>query len=110
MALSYLVRFLTGVIPGEPLVGMQAAALPFRLTYLGWITAGGSMPGNLMVAGIFGTALTVLSGADPTMATTFAVTLSLVGILINQSLHDNQCSGYTRLISSLRKEISKWYV
>ena len=76
--------FLTGIILGEPLVGMQAAAY-IQLTYLGWITAGGSMPGNLMVAGIFGTALTVLSGADPTMATTFAVTLSLVGILINQA-------------------------
>ena len=62
--------FLTGVILGEPLVGLQAAAY-IQLTYLGWITAGGSMPGNLM--------------ADPTMATTFAVTLSLVGILINQA-------------------------
>ena len=52
--------FLTGVIMGEPVLGMQAAAY-IQLTYLGWITAGGSMPGNLMVAGIYGTALTVLS-------------------------------------------------
>ena len=56
--------FLTGVIMGEPVLGMQAAAY-IQLTYLGWITAGGSMPGNLMVAGIYGAALTVLSGADP---------------------------------------------
>lgn len=49
--------FLTGVIMGEPVLGMQAAAY-IQLTYLGWITAGGSMPGNLMVAGIYGTALT----------------------------------------------------
>ena len=76
--------FLAGVVLGEPLVGMQAAAY-IQLTYLGWITAGGSMPGNLMVAGIFGTALTVLSGAEPTLAPTFAAVLSLIGILINQA-------------------------
>ena len=76
--------FLTGVIMGEPVLGMQAAAY-IQLTYLGWITAGGSMPGNLMVAGIYGTALTVLSGADPKLAVSFAVTLSLLGILINQA-------------------------
>ena len=58
--------FLAGVVLGEPLVGMQAAAY-IQLTYLGWITAGGSMPGNLMVAGIF------------------AAVLSLIGILINQA-------------------------
>ena len=69
---------------GEPVLGMQAAAY-IQLTYLGWITAGGSMPGNLMVAGIYGTALTVLSGADPKLAVSFAVTLSLLGILINQA-------------------------
>lgn len=71
--------FLTGVIMGEPVLGMQAAAY-IQLTYLGWITAGGSMPGNLMVAGIYGTALTILSGADPKLAVSFAVTLSLLGI------------------------------
>ena len=76
--------FLTGVIMGEPVLGMQAAAY-IQLTYLGWITAGGSMPGHLMVAGIYGTALTVLSGADPKLAVSFAVTLSLLGILINQA-------------------------
>lgn len=76
--------FLTGIILGQPLLGMQAAAY-IQLAYLGWITAGGSMPGNLMVAGIFGTALTILSGAPPAMATSFAAVFSLVGILINQA-------------------------
>lgn len=76
--------FLVGVIMGQPVLGMQAAAY-IQLTYLGWITAGGSMPGNLMVAGIYGTALTIISGADPKMAVSFAVTLSLLGILINQA-------------------------
>ena len=77
--------FLAGVIMGDPVLGMKAAAY-IQLTYLGWITAGGSMPGNLMVAGIYGTALTILSGASPEMAVTFAVTLSLIGILFYQGL------------------------
>lgn len=76
--------FLVGIILGDPMLGMQAGAY-IQLTYLGWIVAGGAMPGNLMVAGIFGTALTILSGAEATMATTFAVTLSVVGIVMNMA-------------------------
>lgn len=49
------------------------------------ITAGGTMPGNLMVAGVFGTALTIISGASPSLAPTFAVPFSLLGISINQA-------------------------
>ena len=76
--------FLTALALGEPQTGMVAAAY-IQLTYLGWITAGGTMPGNLMVAGVFGTALTILSGADPALAPTFAVPFSLIGILMNQA-------------------------
>ncbi|MBS6502131.1 MAG: PTS sugar transporter subunit IIC [Clostridium sp.] len=78
------VGFLVAVCMGEPVRGMQAAAY-IQLTYLGWITAGGTMPGNLMAAGVFGTALTLISGAEPSLAPTFAVPFSLLGILINQS-------------------------
>lgn len=74
------VGFLVALAMGKPLEGMQAAAY-INLAYLGWITAGGTMPGNLMVAGVFGTALTLLSGADPKLAVTFAVPFSLLGIL-----------------------------
>lgn len=76
--------FLVAVVMGNPIAGMQAAAY-IQLTYLGWITAGGTMPGNLMVAGVFGTALTLISGAEPSLAPTFAVTFSLLGILLNQA-------------------------
>lgn len=78
------VGFLTALALGSPVEGMIAAA-SIQLTYLGWITAGGTMPGNLMVAGVFGTALTIISGADPSLAPTFAVPFSLLGILINQA-------------------------
>jgi mannose/fructose/N-acetylgalactosamine-specific phosphotransferase system component IIC len=78
------VGFLVALAMGEPMEGMKAAAY-IQLTYLGWITAGGTMPGNLMAAGVFGTALTLLSGADPKLAPTFAVPFSLLGIFINQA-------------------------
>ncbi len=76
--------FLVALAMGEPTKGMMAAAF-IQLTYLGWITAGGTMPGNLMVAGVFGTALTLLSGASPELAPTFAVPFALFGILLNQA-------------------------
>lgn len=76
--------FMVAVAMGDPINGMKAAAY-IQLTYLGWITAGGTMPGNLMVAGVFGTALTIISGASPNLAPTFAVPFSLLGILINQA-------------------------
>ncbi|MDK2801689.1 MAG: D-glucosaminate system component [Clostridiales bacterium] len=72
--------FLVALAMGEPIKGMMAAAY-INMAYLGWITAGGTMPGNLMIAGVFGTALTLLSGADPKMAVTFAVPFSMLGIL-----------------------------
>ncbi len=78
------VGFLVALAMGQPIEGMQAAAY-IQLTYLGWITAGGTMPGNLMAAGVFGTALTLISGADPVLAPTFAVPFSLLGIFINQA-------------------------
>ena len=74
--------FLVGVFMGQPVEGTIAAAT-IQLAYLGWITAGGSMPGNLMVAGIYGTAFTLMAGVDPQQAVVYATIFSLVGILIN---------------------------
>lgn len=74
---------LVGVFMGDPMTGMLAGA-NIQLIYLGWISAGGTMPSNTIVAGIFGTAMTILSGADPTMAVTFAIPFSMLGLLLNQ--------------------------
>lgn len=74
---------LVGVFMGDPMTGMIAGA-SIQLIYLGWISAGGTMPSNTIVAGIFGTAMTILSGADPTMAVTFAIPFSMLGLLLNQ--------------------------
>ena len=40
---------------GDPVTGMVAGAT-INLAYLGWITAGGSMPGKLSVAGFWNSA------------------------------------------------------
>jgi len=74
---------LVGIIMGDPMTGMLAGA-NIQLIYLGWISAGGTMPSNTIVAGIFGTVMTILSGADPTMAVTFAIPFSMLGLLLNQ--------------------------
>lgn len=74
---------LVGLFMGNPMLGMLAGA-NIQLIYLGWISAGGTMPSNTIVAGIFGTAMTILSGADPKMAVTFAIPFSMLGLLLNQ--------------------------
>lgn len=74
---------LVGVFMGDPMLGMMAGA-NIQLIYLGWISAGGTMPSNTIVAGVFGTAMTILSGADAKMAVTFAIPFSMLGLLLNQ--------------------------
>lgn len=73
---------LVGIFMGDPMLGMLAGA-NIQLIYLGWMSVGGTMPSNTMVAGIFGTAVTILAGADATMAVTFAIPFSMFGLLLN---------------------------
>ena len=73
---------LVGLFMGDPMLGMLAGA-NINLVYLGWMSVGGTMPSNTMVAGIFGSAMTILAGADPTLATTFAIPFSMFGLLLN---------------------------
>lgn len=72
--------FLVGLMMGQPLQGMMIAAA-INLPYVGFITAGGSMPGNPMFAGPVGTALALVSGVDIYTATTMGVILGSVAIL-----------------------------
>lgn len=74
---------LVGIFMGHPMLGMLVGA-NIQLVYLGWINAGGVMPSNTMVAGIYGTALTILSSANPKLAVTFAIPFSLLGLLMVQ--------------------------
>ncbi|UWM63502.1 PTS system mannose/fructose/sorbose family transporter subunit IID [Enterobacter sp. CP102] len=74
---------LVGIIMGDPILGMMAGA-NIQLIYLGWISAGGTIPSNTMVAGILGTSMTILSGASPALAVTFAIPFSMLGLLSHQ--------------------------
>lgn len=72
--------FLVGIAMGKPIDGMMIGAA-INLPYVGFITAGGSMPGNPMFAGPVGTALAIASGLDTATATTVGVILGSVSIL-----------------------------
>lgn len=72
--------FLVGIAMGKPIEGMMIGAA-INLPYVGFITAGGSMPGNPMFAGPVGTALALVSGLDIGTATTVGVILGSVAIL-----------------------------
>ena len=71
---------IVGLILGEPLLGMLAGAT-INLVYIGWISAGGTMPSNIGIAGVYGTALTILAHAEPELAIAFAIPIGLLGVL-----------------------------
>ncbi|MBR5755340.1 MAG: PTS sugar transporter subunit IIC [Erysipelotrichaceae bacterium] len=71
--------FLVALVMGQPLRGMQIAAA-INLPYIGFITAGGSMPGNAMFAGPVGTALALVAGLDYTQASVVGVILGSVAV------------------------------
>lgn len=73
--------FLVGLVLGKPVEGMMIAAA-INLPYVGFITAGGSMPGNPQFAGPVGTALALVSGLDVNSATTVGVILGSVTIMV----------------------------
>ena len=66
---------------GQPLEGAMIAAA-INLPYVGFITAGGTMPGNPQFAGTVGTALALTSGMDVATATSIGVLLGSLGILL----------------------------
>lgn len=72
-----------GLILGDPLTGLLAGAT-INLAYIGWISAGGTMPSNIGCAGVYGTAITILAQADPNLAITFAIPIGLLGTFLFQ--------------------------
>lgn len=74
---------IVGIILGDPLTGLLAGAT-INLAYIGWISAGGTMPSNIGIAGVYGTAITILASADPSLAITFAIPIGLLGVLLFQ--------------------------
>lgn len=72
---------ITGIILGDPLVGAMTGA-SINLVYLGFISAGGSMPADMALAGILGTAFAITGGLDAQTALSVAVPIGLLGTLV----------------------------
>ena len=72
---------ITGIILGNPLVGAMTGAT-INLVYLGFISAGGSMPADMALAGILGTAFAITGGLDAQTALSVAVPIGLLGTLV----------------------------
>ena len=70
-----------GLILGHPVEGAVIGA-SISLVYIGFVSAGGSMPADISLAGILGTVYAVSSGVDASTALTLAVPIGLLGTVI----------------------------
>jgi mannose PTS system EIID component len=73
--------FLVGIILGDPVKGAEIGAV-INLLYIGFISAGGSIPSDPSLAGWVGTALAIGSGADARTAITIGAAVGLLGTVI----------------------------
>jgi PTS system mannose-specific IIC component len=67
-----------GLILGDVGAGMKLGAA-INAIYLGFISTGGSLPGDLIFAGYIGTALGMVAGLDAETALSLVVPLGLLG-------------------------------
>ena len=70
-----------GFILGDPVTGTIIGAT-INLMYIWFISAGGSMPADMSLAGILGTALAISQGLEMNAALAVAVPLGLLGALV----------------------------
>lgn len=73
--------FLVGLVLGDPVTGTIVGAT-INLMYLGFISAGGALPGDPCLAGTLGTAIAIASGIEAEAALALAVPIGLLGTLI----------------------------
>jgi mannose/fructose/N-acetylgalactosamine-specific phosphotransferase system component IIC len=73
--------FFVGLILGDPATGTLIGAA-INLIYLGFISAGGSIPGDPALAGWVGTTLAMAGGLDYAQALALAVPIGLLGTII----------------------------
>ncbi len=79
-----------GLILGDPVQGTIIGA-NINIIYLGIISAGGSLPSDSGMAGIFSTAFALASGLDLNTALALAIPLGLLGGLMNTLIMTLQC-------------------
>lgn len=73
--------FLTGCVLGDPVAGAVIGGT-INLVYLGFISAGGSMPADMALAGVLGVSYAITGGLDADTALAIAVPLGLLGTII----------------------------
>ncbi|MDO4313943.1 MAG: PTS sugar transporter subunit IIC [Eubacteriales bacterium] len=73
--------FITGCFLGDPVTGAVVGAT-INLVYLGFISAGGSMPADMALAGVLGTAYAITGNLDANTALAIAVPLGLLGTIV----------------------------
>ncbi len=73
--------FFVGLIFGDVVTGTQIGAA-INLLYIGFISAGGSIPADPSVAGWVGTALAMAGGLDAATAITLGIAVGLLGTII----------------------------
>ncbi|WP_233242535.1 PTS mannose/fructose/sorbose/N-acetylgalactosamine transporter subunit IIC [Sporanaerobacter acetigenes] len=73
--------FLVGLVLGDPVQGTIIGAT-VNLMYLGFISAGASLPGDPCLAGTLGTAIAIASGIEAEAALALAVPVGMLGTII----------------------------
>ena len=72
---------LTGLVLGHPVEGAVIGAT-INLVYLGFMSAGGSMPADMGLAGVLGTAYAIAGGLDADTALALAVPIGILGTIV----------------------------
>ena len=72
---------ITGLILGHPVQGAVIGAT-INLVYLGFMSAGGSMPADMGLAGVLGTAYAIVCGLDTDTALALAVPIGILGTIV----------------------------
>jgi mannose/fructose/N-acetylgalactosamine-specific phosphotransferase system component IIC len=73
--------FIVGLILGNPVMGTIVGAT-INLMYIGFISAGGALPGDMCLAGVLGTAFAISGGLGAEAALAIAVPIGLIGWFI----------------------------
>ena len=73
--------WIAGIILGDPLTGATVGA-SINLVYLGFISAGGSMPADMCLAGTLGATFAITGNLDADTALAIAVPIGILGTIV----------------------------
>lgn len=73
--------FVAGIILGDPVQGAVIGGA-INLVYLGFMSAGGSMPADMGLAGVLGTTYAIAGGLDTATALAIAVPIGVLGTIV----------------------------